>query len=233
MTGPSISLILPVRNQADHIERIVEEYEEELGRIGRAHEVLLVVNASRDGSEEACRKLAAGRSSRKVLASASGGWGLAVRTGLAAAEGDVLCYTNSARTHPKDLSLMLFYALAYPDTVIKANRKIRESILRRLGSLIYNLECRALFDLANWDINGTPKVFPRQFRELLRLTQDGDLIDLEFHAVCRREGYPILEVPILSVRRHGGRSTTNLASAARLYVGALRMARAMRDRPPA
>ena len=233
MTGPSISLILPVRNQADHIERIVEEYEEELKRIGRDHEVLLVVNASRDGSEEVCRRLAAGHKSRKVLMSPSAGWGLAVRTGLSAAEGDLLCYTNSARTHPKDLSLMMFYALAYPDTVIKANRKIRESFLRRLGSLIYNLECRALFDLPYWDINGTPKVFPRQFRALLSLTQDGDLIDLEFHAVCRREEYPMLEVPILSVRRHGGRSTTNLASAARLYVGALRMARAMRGRPSA
>jgi len=233
VTGPSISLILPVRNQADHIERIVEEYEEELGRIGRAYEVLLVVNASRDGSEEVCRRLAAGHSSRKVLVNASGGWGLAVRTGLSAAEGDLLCYTNSARTHPRDLSLMLFYALAYPDTVIKANRKIRESVLRRLGSLIYNLECRALFDLPNWDINGTPKVFPRKLQGLLSLTQDGDLIDLEFHAVCRRERYSMLEVPILSVRRHGGRSTTNLASAARLYVGALRLAKAMRDRPPA
>ncbi len=233
MTGPSISLVLPVRNQADHIERIVEEYEEELGRIGRPHEVLLVVNASRDGSEEICRKLAAGRPSRKVRLSPSAGWGLAVRTGLSAAEGDLLCYTNSARTHPKDLSLMLFYALAYPDTVIKANRKIRESFLRRLGSLVYNLECRALFDLPYWDINGTPKVFPRRFQGLLSLTQDGDLIDLEFHAVCRREGYPMLEVPILSVRRHGGRSTTNLASAARMYVGALRMARAMRGRPSA
>ena len=233
MTGSSISLILPVRNQADHIRRIVEEYEEELARIGRPHEILLVVNASRDRSEEICRGLAEGHPSRRVLAGAAGGWGRAVRTGLAAAQGDLLCYTNSARTHPKDLSLMLFYALAYPDTVIKANRKIRESLLRRLGSLIYNLECRALFDLPYWDINGTPKVFPRRFGALLSLTEDGDLIDLEFHAVCRREGYPMLEVPILSARRHGGKSTTNFASAARLYAGAWRMARAARGGPRA
>ena len=47
---------------------------------------------------------------------------------------------------------------------MKANRKIRDNWRRRLGSLLYNLECRALFDLANWDINGTPKVFPRALR---------------------------------------------------------------------
>ena len=59
---------------------------------------------------------------------------------------------------------MLLYAAAYPNVVVKANRKIREHWTRRLGSLLYNLECRALFDLSNWDVNGTPKVFPRALR---------------------------------------------------------------------
>ena len=72
-------------------------------------------------------------------------------------------------------------------------------------------------------MNGTPKVFPRSFDRLLALTRDDDLIDLEFLAVCRREGYPVLEVPIFSGKRHGGDSTTRLASALRLYSGAYRM----------
>ncbi len=41
--------------------------------------------------------------------------------------------------------------------------------------------------------------------------------------MCRREGYPIVEVPVISTRRFGGRSTTNLATALRLYGGAFRM----------
>jgi hypothetical protein len=107
--------------------------------------------------------------------------------------------------------------------VLKANRKIRDNWRRRLGSLIYNLECRALFDLPIWDINGTPKVFPREFGALLELERDDDLIDLEFAWVCKREDYPILEVPLLATQRHGGRSTTNYGSALRMYVGAWRL----------
>jgi hypothetical protein len=118
---------------------------------------------------------------------------------------------------------MLAYAGAYPNVVIKANRKIRESWRRRLGSLLYNLECRALFDLSNWDINGTPKVFPRAFDKLIQLTRDDDLIDAEFSMICRKETYPIIEVPIFSSRRHGGRSTTNYRSALRLYWGAYQL----------
>ena len=92
----------------------------------------------------------------------------------------MLCYTNSARTAPQDLALLLLYANINVDKVIKANRKIRESTFRRMGSLFYNLECRALFDLPYWDINGTPKVFPRKYSRLLELTRDDDMIDLEF-----------------------------------------------------
>ena len=163
--------------------------------------------------------------------SEQGGWGLAVRLGLARAEGRILCYTNSARTAPQELMLMLLYAVAYPEVVIKANRKIREGVTRRLGSLLYNLECRALFDLSYWDINGTPKVFPRSFARLLRLTRDDDLVDLEFNRICREAEYPVIEVPVFSSRRHGGKSTTGFGSAFRMYWGAIEMWRAARAGP--
>ncbi|HJS72682.1 MAG TPA: hypothetical protein VJ921_00235, partial [Vicinamibacteria bacterium] len=146
----------------------------------------------------------------------------------ASARGDLLCYTNLARTRPEDLTLLLLYGLVHPDVVVKANRKIRDSLYRRFGSLLFNLECRALFDLSYWDINGTPKVFPRSLEKLLALSRKDDLVDLEFHVVCRDEGYRVLEVPIFSNVRHGGRSTTNHRSALALYWGAIAMWRAPR-----
>jgi hypothetical protein len=111
---------------------------------------------------------------------------------------------------------------------VKANRKIRESALRRIASLLYNIECRTLFDLSCWDVNGTPKVFPRSFGALLTLERDDDLIDAEFAAICRRREYPMIEVPIFSARRHGAASTTSYRSALALYAGAWRLSRSMR-----
>jgi len=225
----TISIVLPVYNQGDHITQIVADYEAIMTRVPDPHEFVLVVNASRDQSLEVCQGLARQYESVRVIHSEAGGWGRAVRLGLAAAQGDLLAYTNSARTSPQDLVLLLLYAVANPGVVIKANRKIRESLQRRLGSLLYNLECRALFDLANWDINGTPKVFPRQFEQLLSLQRNDDLIDLEFNAICQQQGYPMLEVPIYSSRRHGGKSTTNYRSALKMYQGALQLWRSMRN----
>jgi glycosyltransferase involved in cell wall biosynthesis len=223
MTASLVSVVLPVHNQADHVGEVVREYETALERIPAAHELILVVNGCSDSSADVCRELESSLGSVRVVESARGGWGRAVLLGLEASKGDVLAYTNLARTRAEELTLLLLYGLVHPDVVVKANRKIRDSLYRRMGSLLYNLECRALFDLSYWDINGTPKVFPRSLGKLLELTRTDDLIDLEFHVVCRREGYRVLEVPIFSNIRRGGKSTTSHRSALALYWGAVSM----------
>ncbi len=230
MTDPIFSIVLPVYNQAEHIPGVVEGYQRELVRFPARYEMLLVVNGSSDGSAEVCRGLAANDARVRVVETAEKGWGVAVRLGLREARGDVLCYTNSSRTHPNDLLLFLLYAYANQGCIIKANRKVRESLQRRTGSFLYNVLCRTLFDLPYWDINGTPKIFPRTCGPLLALTRNDDLIDLEFHCVCRAEGYPVIEVPIFSYKRLGGRSTTGYGSAFKMYWGAFQLKRERRAR---
>lgn len=228
MTPKLVSIVLPVYNEADHLASVVRQYEEALANVPTPHELVLVPNGCRDRSPEVCEELAREFPSVRVHPSEHAGWGRSVKAGIDAARGDLICYTNLARTTAQDLTLLVLYATLHPDTVIKANRKIRESFVRRAGSLLYNLECRALFDLSFWDVNGTPKIFPRAFDKLLHLSRQDDLIDAEFNAICRREGYPMLEVPIFSTRRHGGKSTTNYGSAVKMYAGAYALWRAMK-----
>jgi len=218
------SVVLPVFNQADHLQAVFEDYLAQMDRFVLPYELLAVVNGPRrDRSLEICQEYSNRDPRIRTLLIEEGGWGRAVRHGLANVRGDLVCYTNSARTTGKDLLLMLTYGAAHNDCVIKANRKIREGGWRRFGSLLYNLECRSLFDLAYWDVNGTPKVFPRSMTELLALTRDDDLIDLEFNVVCRRRGYQVLEIPIFSTSRRSGRSTTGYKSAIAMYWGAWKM----------
>lgn len=225
------SVVLPIYNQADHIEGALEEFAGSLSKLDFPVELLPVVNGvRRDRSLEICKEMEKRWPVIRTLCIDQGGWGCAVRAGLQAARGDLLCYSNSARTASEDLLLLLLYGSIHPGAVIKASRKIRENWKRRLGSLIYNLECRALFDLPYWDVNGTPKVFHRDLSKLLELTRNDDLIDLEFNAICRQAGYPVIEVPILSTTRRSGRSTTGLKSAYRMYAGALELSRIYKQR---
>jgi glycosyltransferase involved in cell wall biosynthesis len=218
-------VVLPVHNQEDHIGGVVESYLRVLRRVGTRVELVLVANACTDTSPEICRELAVMHDDVHAIECVEGGWGRAVRTGLAASNAELVGYANSARTSPKILTLMLSYALAYPNVALKANRRIRDSTVRRVGSLLYNLECRTLFDVATWDVNGTPKIFPRSFGRLFELRSNGDLIDAEFVLTCKRERYPMIEIPLLATTRLGGRSTTSYRSALRMYRGAVALSR--------
>lgn len=220
---PEISVILPIYNQADHVESVVRGYVAAFESLRHTAEFILVVNGNRDGSLDCCRGLEADNQSVRCIHNQTPGWGLAVRTGLAAAKGDILCYTNSARTTAHILAMHVMVALANPHWVIKANRRLRYPFMRRAGSVLYNVQCRYLFDLPVWDVNGTPKVFDRRMYECLNLKENGDLIDVELIAKCRIQQLPILEVPIVSAERHSNESTTNYFSAFTMYRGAFRL----------
>lgn len=217
-----ISVILPIHNQADQLRAMVGEHVAGLAGLRQPSEVLLVLNGCTDESATVAGALAAADSSVQVIESPLAGWGRAVRIGLHEARGDILCYTNSARTSTIDLVRCLDEALRHPDTVVKGRRQARDNWKRRLGSALYNLECRLLFRLPTWDVNGTPKVFSRNHARLLQLSRDDDLIDLEFGVVCRRARYPIREIALVSSGRRSGQSTTRWRSALRMYRGALR-----------
>jgi glycosyltransferase involved in cell wall biosynthesis len=222
-SNPDVSIVLPVYNQADHIQHIVTGYLTALDSLKYSVEILLVVNASRDGSLESCQRMEQSDNRVRVLHSDEAGWGRAVRKGLAASRGKIVGYTNSARTTSYTLALHIMLATANPGLVVKANRRMRHPLFRRMGSVLYNFQCRNLFDLPVWDINGTPKFFSKEISQELDLQENGDLIDLELIVRCKQAGVQILEVPIVSTVRHGGESTTNLASAFKMYWGVFQM----------
>lgn len=223
MNNSLVSIVLPIYNQADHIAGVVEGYEVALLPLQNRHELILVPNGCRDQSVEVCLELEQRYSSIRVVSSEAGGWGRAVRLGLKQAHGNTLCYTNSARTTAADLLLLVMYSIANPGALVKAHRRSSDSLKRKVGSFLYNLECRILFDLPTWDINATPKVFSRTTYEAVNLTSNGDLIDLEFFIKCKQRNIQVLEVPIYARQRYGGQSTTSWRSALRLYLGAFHM----------
>jgi glycosyltransferase involved in cell wall biosynthesis len=183
----------------------------------------LVSNGCRDESPEICRKLAERFGNVRAIDSAPGGWGLAVNLGIQSSRGDLLAFTNSARTDAQTLLSAISEALSHPDSVVKLRRS-GTGFFRRVGSGIFNWECRMLLGAKCDDINGTPKLFPRRFERLLSMRSDGDLLDAEFCMLCNRHGYPIHEITQPRGPRHGGESTTKLGSAIRMYLGVIKLA---------
>ena len=222
---PLVSIVLPAYRDAQQVRDVIPEMVKEIEKLAIGFEFIVVVNGPHDGTDEAAEELRSADDRIRVMRAERAGWGHAVRTGLAAATGDLLAYTNLARTPPHVLRTALALALDCRGFVVKATRRVRDSALRRGGSLLYNLECRALFDLSIFDVNGTPKVFPAEFTDLRELRRDDDLIDVEFLAICTARGYQVVEFSVPPLPRYSGTSTTNLGSAWRMYSGALALKR--------
>jgi hypothetical protein len=222
---PALSIVLPFRNQADHVARVLEAYRTTLEPCLPAYELVVVPNACADNTPAILEAFARDCPAVRMVDSPRRGWGLAVRLGLQAARGSVLCYTNSARTDPRHiLDLYVLYQRHAP-CLAKVQRHRRAKPVRELGSWLYNFEARVLFGLKAFDVNGTPKMFPRELGGTLDLRSDGDLLDLELMAKVHRLRLPVVELQVPGFRRHGGSSSTNLRSAWGMYWGAWRLRR--------
>lgn len=218
---PVLSLVLPCRNQADHIGEVLPRYLRPLEAAGTPFELVVVPNASTDGTEEVVAALARRDERIVMVANPAGGWGLSVRTGLAAAQGSILAYTNTARTDPETIPTFLQQYLTAQPCLVKARREARNAPLREVGSMLYNLEARVCFGVRTGDVNGTPKFFARDLYQSIKLTADGDLLDLELMSWVARRGVPIVEIPVRGFKRHGGKSSTTIRSAWNMYAGAI------------
>jgi glycosyltransferase involved in cell wall biosynthesis len=222
--SPRISIILPIYNQSAQLDFLFEQYTSRLPELNATWELLFIVNGSKDDSYAKASALAKNNPNVIVHNLELGGWGRAVKFGIAQAKGELVCYTNSARTSIDDLMLVLTYALANDKTVIKTTRVIRESFVRKIGSILYNYENRQLLGTQLWDVNGTPKVIASKYLKDMQIISDGDLIDAEIMAKIYRAQIQIVEILIVSTKRiGGGRSTTSFKSAWKMYTGLFKL----------
>lgn len=217
-----ISVIVPIYNQGDFIEEVIESYQVALEKLGKPYELILVPNGCRDHTLDVCRRLIQKNSAFQLVEMKIREWGLTIKTAIGVSKGDLLCYVNSARNTGEDLFAVLSEALAHPGSVVQARRALRPNWVRRFASWVYNLECRLLFGFSCMDVNGKPKVFPRSLN-ISSLLSDDILFDLEFVLFVFQQNYRLIEVPIYQWRRHGGKSTTTLWNACHLYLGPFRL----------
>jgi Glycosyl transferase family 2 len=222
---PGVSVVLPVRNQADHIVDVVDSYVGALSQLERTFEIIIVENESEDGSLRLCLELARRHSVVSVIQNERRGFGRAVRAGLAAARADTLCYTNCAYTTPLTLknAIELFVVNDGPERLVNTVREMRYPFARRFGSALFNAECRALFGFRTKDVNGTPKVFSRALFDRFALLETESLFDVEIFIQSQLRGARVVEMPVLFTPRFGGKSATTMRLALRLYTGAFMM----------
>ena len=216
MKNPDFSIVFPVMNQEDHIEKVVLSYYRELSKSRDSFELIGVVNCSKDRSYEIGHKLTQKLSNVSFYELKGCGYGLGILYGLKKAKGKYLCYLNCARIHVPDLQRTLKHFTVDDNVIIHGVRIKRENEKRTIGSLLYNIFCRVVYLIPNRDINGNPNIFSRKTYEKISLLSIDSMIDLELLEKAKKLNIPVVEVPVFDYSRHGGRSTSNFKTIFRL-----------------
>jgi glycosyltransferase involved in cell wall biosynthesis len=217
--GPSLSIVVPLFNEEENLPELAQTVFDVLGERQEFVELLLIDDGSQDRTAQIATDIAARDSRvRLVKHERNRGLGAAMRTGFAAARGELILYTDADL--PFDLRLIPeIWSLGAPDTIVAGCRSNRgEGPRRWLLSRSYNILCRMLLGLDVQDVNFACKLIPRRALRLIQLASEGSFIDAELLIECRRQGMTIREFPMTYYPRVRGISTL---SRPRVIIGIL------------
>lgn len=205
---PALSVVIPLFNEEESLPLTVAAIFKVLGDDPDFLEVVFVDDGSRDRTAELAQQFAASDTRiRLVRHERNRGLGAAIRTGLAASEGELVLYTDADL--PFDFRLIPeLLKLAQPNHIVIGCRNNRgEGGRRWLLSKGYNLLCRLALGVWVRDVNFACKLLPRKAVRMMRLHAEGSFIDAEILLEGRRLGFEIAQMPMTYYPRTVGEST--------------------------
>jgi len=138
-TGPALSVVLPVYNEAESLGPLWHELTEVLPGLADSVEVIFVDDGSTDGSADVLQRLAKDdQRIRLIRFEANAGLSAAFYAGLQAARGSVVATMDSdLQSDPRDIGMLMTY-LGDADAVVGWRHVRHDSWLKRVSSRIAN-----------------------------------------------------------------------------------------------
>jgi glycosyltransferase involved in cell wall biosynthesis len=233
---PAISLSIPCYNEEEVLRSTVTRLNAVFLAEDVDVELILVDNGSTDRTGEVIDELIAeGLPIAKVIVETNIGYGNGVLQGLAACKGTHVGFICAdGQVEPADV-LRVYQMCASSKTprLVKVRRRFRmDGLSRKVVSVAYNLMTTALFGgLGSIDVNGNPKVFPREFLEPMQLRSTDWFLDAEVMIRAKQLGLEVLEFNVLAQARGGGTSNVRAETCWEFLGNLLRFRFGARPRP--
>ena len=210
--GSSLSIVLPCLDEAERLPGTLAAYLAHFPP-GRAEVELIVVDdGSTDGTTVIADQIAAADPRvRVVRTTRNHGKGYAVRTGIQAAQGELVVFTDADGSYGPEQLERVVAALERAPVAIGARLGSQAGtgspLLRRLASPVFNRVMRLLLGLPFHDTQCGLKGFRRDAAEAVfqRARVDGFAFDAEALLVARRLALEVVEVPVTAEERQGSK----------------------------
>lgn len=204
-----LSIVLPAYNEEESLPDALVQCAQLIEQMPElAVEVIVVDDGSTDGSAPLLKELATNRPWLRVVShSANSGYGAALKTGFAAANGGLVFYTDSDSQFDI-LELREILPLIEGADLVAGFRVYRFDPLTRLVvSWVYNRLVRVLFRVPVRDVDCSFKLMRRERLDRLVLMSDDFFIDTEIVARARKWNWRIKEVGVRHYPRRKGKTT--------------------------
>jgi glycosyltransferase involved in cell wall biosynthesis len=204
-----VSFVVPCYNEEDIIGYTLQRLHSAFEKAGHSLELVVVDNGSSDRTGEIINEFAAaheGVMCQRV--DVNQGYGLGVLSGLPLATAPwVGIIPADGQVDAEDV-VRLFEAVMTTDGNVlgKVRRRFRmDGLYRKLVSTSYNLFVRMLWpSLESIDINGSPKLLPREAVMNMGLKSKGWLLDPEIMIKAHVMGLRVMEFNVFSRMRGNG-----------------------------
>ncbi len=193
-----LSVIIPVYNEVESIQVILKRVQEQ----NLAHEIVVVDDGSKDGTRDVLKELDGKGGVRIILHERNRGKGAAVRTGMAAALGDVLLIQDADLEYdPRDYPTLLkpieegIADVVYGSRFMGGARRVAmfwHMVANQLLTFMTNI----LYNTILTDMETGYKVFRREILDGMVLRANSFDFEPEFTAKVLKRNFRIFEVPI-------------------------------------
>jgi len=211
-----LSIFFPMWNEEEYIGRAIDA--------GRAaceglrangdildYELIVVDDASTDSTPQIADRLAAEDAHVRVVHHpVNRKLGGSIKTGFAAATGDLVLYTDADLPFDfAELSKAIRLMRLYESDIISAYRHDRteEGSSRAIYTFFYNLLIRLMFGVKMRDINFAFKLCKRRIFDNIELHSEGSFIDAELVIRAKKLGYTVTQFGVDYFPRTRGVST--------------------------
>jgi glycosyltransferase involved in cell wall biosynthesis len=207
----SLSIVLLCHNERENLPTVIEQVESALLKTceqGQADsvEVVVVNDGSNDGTEQWLHEQQLDVPLVVVSHDKRRGYGAAVRSGLAKAQGARVAYMDGdGQFEPIQIMDMLLLMDAQQADMVAGIRTDRQdSMYRRSVGWIYNVAVRRWLGLSYKDLDCGFKLLNRKALESLNLQLVGNLLGPEMLNQLESAGCKIVQMPVRHrARQHG------------------------------
>jgi glycosyltransferase involved in cell wall biosynthesis len=197
-----VSIVLPAYNEEHAVANVVQQIGKVLVRAGIEYEILVVD----DGSTDNTARLAEEASATVLRHNSNRGYGAALKTGILAAENDIICITDADGTYPSERIPDLLAELQHADMVVGARigSSVAIPFIRRPAKWILNRLANHVTLSKIPDLNSGMRVFHRDVAlQYLHILPDQFSFTTTITMAMHCDKYAVTYVPIDYNRRTG------------------------------